>query len=130
MGTDARVAGVWRALGALGAGLTQAFDSLVPGDPEDQLKSYMRPFIQQCGEALGFPIVAKTESRYAEVGGRPDFGIGVHELLSGHIELKAPGHGVNPNRFRGHDRRQWNNFKNLPNLIYTDGTRMDAVSQR
>ena len=72
MGTDARVAGVWKGLGALGAGLTQAFDSPVPGDPEDQLKSHVRPFIQQRGEALGFPIVAKTELRFAEVGGRQD----------------------------------------------------------
>ena len=122
MGTDARVAGVWRALGVFGAGLTQAFDSPVAGDPEDQLKSHVRPFIEQCGKALRFPIVAKTESRYAEVGGRPDLGIDVRGALCGHIELKAPGNGVNPNRFRGHDRRQWNNFKNLPNLIYTDGS--------
>ena len=122
MGTDARVVGVWRALGALGAGLTQAFDSPVAGDPEDQLKSHVRPFIEQCGKALGFAVVAKPESRYAEVGGRPDMGIDLNRALCGHIELKAPGRGVNPNRFRGHDRRQWNNFKNLPNLIYTDGS--------
>ena len=122
MAANARVEGVWRALGVFGAGLTQAFDSPVPGDPEDQLKLNVQPLIVQCGEALGFPILAKSESRYAEVGGRPDFGIGVHKLLSGHIELKAPGHGVNPNRFTGRNRQQWNNFKNLPNLIYTDGT--------
>ena len=122
MAADARVEGVWRALGVFGAGLTQAFDSPVPGDAEDQLKSHVRPFIEQCGKALGFPIVAKTESRYAEVGGRPDLGIDVRGALCGHIELKAPGHGVNPNRFTGHNRRQWNNFKNLPNLIYTDGS--------
>ena len=121
MGTDARVSGVWQALQALGEGLTQAFGSPVAGDPEDQLKSHVRPFIEQCGAALGFPIVAKTESRYAEVGGRPDLGIDVRGALSGHIELKAPGRGANPNRFRGHDGRQWSNFKNLPNLIYTDG---------
>ena len=121
MPSDARVERVLQALGAFGAGLTQAFDSPVAGDPEDQLKSHVRPFIEQCGQALGLPVVAKTESRYAEVGGRPDLGIDVGGALCGHIELKAPGHGVNPNRFRGHDRRQWNNFKNLPNLIYTDG---------
>ena len=118
----ARIEGVWRALGAFGAGLTQAFDSPVAGDPEDQLKSHVRPFIEQCGKALGFPVVAKTESRYADVGGRPDLGIDVRRALCGHIELKAPGYGANPNRFTGHNRRQWNNFKNLPNLIYTDGT--------
>lgn len=122
MAADARIEGVWRALGVFGAGLTQAFDSPVAGDPEDQLKSHVRPFIEQCGKALGFPIVAKTESRYAEVGGRPDLGIDVRGALCGHIELKAPGYGVSPNRFTGHDRQQWSNFQNLPNLIYTDGT--------
>ena len=73
-GAEARVAAVWRALGALGAGLTQAFGSSLAGDREDQLKSHVRPFIEQCGAALGFPVVAKTESRYAPVGGRPDPG--------------------------------------------------------
>ena len=27
---------------------------------------------------------------------------------------------MNSNRFRGHDRGQWRNLKNLPNLIYAD----------
>ena len=89
MGTDARVSGVWQALQALGEGLTQAFGSPVPGDPEDQLKSHVRPFIEQSCAALGFPIVAKTESRYAKVGGRPDLGIDVRGALSGHIERHA-----------------------------------------
>ena len=123
MGTNARVVGVWQALGALGAGLTQAFDSPVPGDPEDQLKSHVRPFIEQCGKALRFPIVAKTGVALRGSGrSAGSWGSIVHGALGGHIELKAPGHGVNPNRFRGHDRRQWSNFKNLPNLIYTDGS--------
>jgi len=122
MATDARVAGVWEELQAFGAGLTKAFCSPVAGDPEDQLKLGVQQLIVQCGGVLGFDILAKPESRYAEVGGRPDFGIGVNKLLSGHVELKAPGKGANPTRFKGHDRRQWNNFKNLPNLIYTDGT--------
>ena len=122
MALEAQVAGVRSALAALGERLTRAFASPVAGDPEDQLKSHVRPFIERCGESLGFvPIVVKTESRYVEVAGRPDLGIDVRGALTGHIELKAPGRGANPNRFTGHNRRQWNNFKNLPNLIYTDG---------
>ena len=74
------------------------------------------------GLALGrFGVVAKTESRVADVHGRPDLGVGVREVLIGHIELKAPGRGANPNRFTGRDRDQWRNFQDLPNLIYTDG---------
>ena len=120
--SDRQADGVHRALRTLAQGLTQAFDSLVPGDAEDQLKSHLRPFIETAAAALGFmPVVVKTESRVADVGGRPDLGVDLRGALTGHMELKAPGRGANPNRFRGHDRQQWNNFKNLPNLIYTDG---------
>jgi len=38
------------------------------------------------------------------------------------LELKAPGKGANPEKFKEkNDRDQWQRFKNLPNLIYTDG---------
>jgi len=48
-------------------------------------------------------------------------GIAVKGLLAGHVELKAPGKGANPEKLKGGDREQWERFKNLPNLIYTDG---------
>ena len=48
-------------------------------------------------------------------------GIAVKGLLAGHVELKAPGKGANPEKLKGDDREQWERFKNLPNLIYTDG---------
>ena len=119
---DDQAAAVHRALQTLARNLTQAYASPIPGDPEDQLKSHVRPFVEAAGLALGhFDVIAKTESTAAEVHGRPDLGVGVRQVLTGHIELKAPGRGANPTRFTGHDRRQWENFKNLPNLIYTDG---------
>ena len=115
-----QAAAVHRALRELARGLTQAFESLVPGDPEDQLKSHLRPFVDAAAAALGCrDVVVKTESRVAH--GRPDLGVGRLSGLTGHVELKAPGRGANPNRFTGRDRRQWENFKSLPNLIYTDG---------
>lgn len=43
-------------------------------------------------------------------------------LLAGHVELKAPGLGVDLARFRdAHSKAQWEKFKALPNLLYTDG---------
>ena len=57
----------------------------------------------------------------AENIGRPDVGIAIRKLLTGHIELKAPGKGANPERLKGRDKEQWEHFKDLPNLIYTDG---------
>ena len=119
---DDQAKAVHRALQDLARGLTQAFTSLLPGDPEDQLKSHMRPFFEAAAAALGFRgVVVKTESRVADIQGRPDVGVAVINAPTGHVELKAPGRGANPNQFKGHDRQQWNNFKNLPNLIYTDG---------
>ena len=54
--------------------------------------------------------------------GRPDLGVLSGGLLTGHVELKAPGKGANPKRFTdAHDRQQWIKFQNLPNLLYTDG---------
>ena len=42
--------------------------------------------------------------------------------LTGHVELKRPGLGADPNRLSGRQNKaQWERFKRLPNLIYTDG---------
>ena len=42
--------------------------------------------------------------------------------LVGFVEVKAPGKGADPRRFRDrHDKGQWVKLKSLPNLIYTDG---------
>ncbi len=39
----------------------------------------------------------------------------------GHVEVKAPGKGADPRRFKGHDKEQWEKLQSLPNLLYTDG---------
>ena len=63
-----------------------------------------------------------SEAR-AEGGiGRPDLGVTAGGLLCGHVELKAPGRGARAERFRGREREQWQRFRALPNLIYTDGS--------
>ena len=53
--------------------------------------------------------------------GVPDFSVYRHQNLLGHIELKAPGKGANPEAFRDRDAKQWKKFKDLPNLVYSDG---------
>ena len=62
------------------------------------------------------------EVRADDVGGRPDLGITVGGLLTGHIELKRPGLGARAERFTGQNGKQWRRFRALPNLIYTDGS--------
>jgi hypothetical protein len=40
----------------------------------------------------------------------------------GFIELKAPGKGADPRKFKDpHDQAQWEKLHSLPNLLYTDG---------
>ena len=63
-----------------------------------------------------------NESATAEQQGRPDLAVGVAGLLQGYAELKAPGKGARPSKFSDkHDRAQWAKFRNLPNVLYTDG---------
>jgi hypothetical protein len=42
--------------------------------------------------------------------------------MMGYIEVKAPGRQIDPEKMTGHDLEQWNRQKDLPNLIYTNGT--------
>ncbi len=42
-------------------------------------------------------------------------------MLVGYVELKAPGKGADPRRYKGHDKEQWEKLQSLPNLLYTDG---------
>ncbi|MGA3145554.1 MAG: type ISP restriction/modification enzyme [Verrucomicrobiota bacterium] len=92
------------------------FRSRIAAQPEDQLK----PGVQRVLQAAGRKIETRTEVR-ADVEGRPDIGVASNRLLCGFVELKAPGKGARPQRFTGADKRQWEKFKALPNLIYTDG---------
>ncbi|HHS96855.1 MAG TPA: DNA methyltransferase [Chloroflexi bacterium] len=110
------------ALEAYAQALTQTFASATPFAPEDQLKEPVQHLLQSAGEVLGLKVETHTEVKAKEVGGRPDIGIEVDGLLVGFVELKAPGKGANPARFKGADREQWEKFRNLPNLIYTDGS--------
>ena len=53
---------------------------------------------------------------------RPDYAVTVHTALVGFVELKAPGKGGDPRKFREqHDRAQWGKLRSLPNVLYTDG---------
>ncbi len=94
----------------------------VVAQPEDQLKAPVRELLRACGDVWGIETASRSEAR-AEGGiGRPDLGFTAGGLLCGYAELKAPGRGARPERFRGRDREQWQRFQALPNLIYTDGS--------
>ena len=97
------------------------FRQQVAAQPEDQLKAPVGELLRAFGQILGLEVNWRTEVRADDIHGRPDIGITRGQLLIGHIELKRPGMGAQPEYFTGANKTQWNRFKALPNLIYTDG---------
>src|SRR5256885_1956118 len=95
------------------------------GAPEDQLRAPLESLIADLAQILVFKpgaIVAVGESTLSALKTRPDYAVNVHNALVGFIEVKAPGKGADPRKFKDqHDRDQWDKLKSLPNLIYTDG---------
>lgn len=95
------------------------------GEPEEQLRKPIEDLIKDVAELCGLArnaVEAVGESTVSELRTRPDYAITVHNTLAGFIEIKAPGKGADPRRFRDrHDKTQWEKLQSLPNLIYTDG---------
>ncbi len=67
-------------------------------------------------------VAAVGESTVRDLKTRPDYAVTVHKALVGFIELKAPGKGADPRKYKdAHDKAQWEKLHALPNLMYTDG---------
>lgn len=104
------------------ADLTTNFASLMNAQPEDQLKAPVGALVKAAGSVLGIAVASRTEVQFDDVRGRPDLGVESGGLTIGGIELKKPGHGARPDDFPdARSREQWERFKAIPNLIYTDG---------
>jgi Type ISP C-terminal specificity domain/N-6 DNA Methylase len=95
------------------------------GQPEDQLRAPFEQLIENVASICKFrsgAVVAVGESARKELKTRPDYSITVDKALVGFVELKAPGKGANPARFKDpHDKEQWERLCSLPNLLYCDG---------
>lgn len=95
------------------------------GEPEDQLRAPLEGLIADLALLCGFPeqsVVAVGESSLSDLKTRPDYAVTVRGALVGFIEVKAPGKGADPRRFRDkHDKEQWGKLQSIPNLLYTDG---------
>ena len=94
-----------------------AYSSTMAAQSEDQLKLPVQTLLRSMRKGVN----TLTEAQVADLGGRPDIGVEVSKALCGFVELKAPGHGANTRRFRDRDKRQWEKFTALPNILYTDG---------
>jgi hypothetical protein len=109
------------ALESFATTIQSKFSAVVAGRQEDQLRRPVDELLEKIGRSQSLVVVAKDESPLEDQLGRPDFAVTVNRLLCGYIELKSPGTGVGPHRFKGHNKKQWERFRYLPNLIYTDG---------
>ncbi|KWW99053.1 N-6 DNA methylase [Carbonactinospora thermoautotrophica] len=93
------------------------------GEPEDQLRGPVENLFRSLAEAMGLKVVLYGEATVSGLRVRPDYVVEVAEALVGHVEIKRPGRGADPWAWsaRGHDGRQWEKLRHLPNVLYTDG---------
>jgi hypothetical protein len=93
-----------------------------PGDREAAIRAPLEALLAAAGQSLGLDAVFHDEVRDTQRQVRPDYGVSIGSAIIGYIEVKAPGKGIDPAGFHGHDKRQWERQRDLPNLIYTNGT--------
>jgi hypothetical protein len=81
----------------------------ITGEPEDQLRAPLEALFANLAELCGFPTDALTavgESALSALKTRPDYAITLRSVLVGFVEMKAPGKGADPRRYKGHDKEQ------------------------
>jgi hypothetical protein len=95
------------------------------GQPEDQLRAPLEQLLADMAGLCSLPesaVTAVGETSVSNLKTRPDYSVTVHKALVGFIEVKAPGKGADPRKFKDpHDKEQWAKLRSLPNIIYTDG---------
>src|SRR5207249_12187303 len=73
------------------------------GQPEDQIRAPFEHLLGQLAELCQFPqgsVAAVGESSVSDLKTRPDYAISAHNAFVGFIELKAPGTGADPRKFK------------------------------
>ncbi|MFP4173994.1 MAG: N-6 DNA methylase, partial [Candidatus Hydrogenedentota bacterium] len=112
---------IHEALRTFADGLAAKMGQLTPGEPEEQVRGPFENFMRDVAAALGWRIVCTGETPLPDRLGRPDFAVHLNDMLTGYVELKAPGVGADAARFKGRNGKQFKRFSAIPNLLYTDG---------
>ena len=85
------------------------------GAPEDQLRAPLEALIADLAAIALFnpgDVVAIGEASLTALKTRPEYAVTAKNALVGFIEVKAPGKGADPRRFKDeHDRAQWDKLK-------------------
>src|ERR1035441_1617553 len=85
--------------------LTSAFNAL---DDGLQLAGFQVTLTGRFWVTPEAAVTALGESSVSDLKTRPDYAVTVHNALVGFVELKAPGKGADPRKFKDpHDKAQW-----------------------
>lgn len=93
-----------------------------PGEREEAIRIPIVHLLQGHGTAMRITVTPHGETHLTDRSVRPDYAISVDGAVTGYVEIKAPSVSVDPATFRGHNKRQWERLRDLPNLLYTNGT--------
>ncbi|MEU0253413.1 hypothetical protein ABZ299_13080 [Streptomyces sp. NPDC006184] len=94
-----------------------------PGDPEASIRPPLQNLLETVGSHDAMDgVLWHSETPLRDVGVRPDYAVEVHGDIVGYIEVKRPGHPVDPEKFTGRNKKQWERLRDLPNVLYTNGT--------
>ncbi|GAA3970527.1 hypothetical protein GCM10022384_22070 [Streptomyces marokkonensis] len=118
---DARLQWLQDAVSAFGAECKRSLAG--PGDREAAIRGPLEELFRAMGKHHALREISwHPETRVPHLGVRPDYAVRVDAQITGYIEVKQPGKSIDPDTFTGHDRRQWQRLRDLPNLLYTNGT--------
>ncbi|MGD0881476.1 MAG: N-6 DNA methylase [Acidimicrobiales bacterium] len=115
-------AAVTTAVSAFGAEVVLRFAG-DEGEPEDQMRGPLEVLMSSIADQLGVAMTTVGEASLSDLRVRPDYAVKVNGAVTGYLEVKAPGKGADPTRWKktSHDYKQWEKLQALPNVIYTDG---------
>ncbi|WP_181786006.1 type ISP restriction/modification enzyme [Streptomyces phytophilus] len=93
------------------------------GSPEAAIRGPLEVLLKAVAEHhdLG-GLTWHDEVRLPDLGVRPDYALRQRGATIGYLEVKKPGLPVDPETFTGHNKRQWHRLRDIPNLVYTNGT--------
>ena len=110
------------------AGIVSAFGSETKarlagvGEPEEALRVPIDHLMTAMGALIGKKTELDGEAHLSDISSRPDFAVRVKGAVVGYLEVKQAGLSLDPASFKSHNKDQWNRLKDLPNLIYTNGS--------
>lgn len=93
------------------------------GGPEAAMRGPLEALLKVVGERHQLHEVSwHDEYSLPDLGVRPDYAVRAGGELTGYIELKRHDLPVDPSTFSKANKEQWEKLRNLPNVLYSNGT--------